>query len=346
MKTRKSNRKRHPQHDQIRASIHCWFRRPIDVAGLRAVVRHWGTYWDHGDVYPTGLLAADLPAFLTDLRRFYKNRELAQVVVDMAEINSALDAAFTNAGWARQIDTLFLAHTGVFPGGRLPDLVMQHVTEEDFNKCTSLPRLAFSELLKEEEAVPSSDSEEQLAATPRQPREFVAGPEPAKGTGDTGKLLRNHFVSGSLSPLSADQQQVANSNSRNRQSPELSCLSHDESVASVQLENEGREVQTRIAGDGKGLLAIADDEVVGMLWAYEKAQDIWVSRLAVREPFPHRTIAHALLKHRVALAYSSGYRSVIVNAQVNNVESLRFYRRLGFSDEVCRQRRYSVELPH
>ena len=71
----------HPQHEQIQQTIRGWFHEPMDAMGLYSVVRRWGTYWEHGDIYATALTVKELYRFLTDLAEYYPQRKDARIIL-------------------------------------------------------------------------------------------------------------------------------------------------------------------------------------------------------------------------------------------------------------------------
>ena len=54
----------HPQHERIRQAIYRWFHRPLYALDPSVAVGENGTYWNHGDAYPSQLKQSDVPAFL------------------------------------------------------------------------------------------------------------------------------------------------------------------------------------------------------------------------------------------------------------------------------------------
>ena len=176
-----------------------------------------------------------------------------------------LETALSDAGLEQEVDTIFLAHVGVFPGRQLPTgLTLAHVDK------AKLPRFVRTRLM----AFSDTDCE----------------------------------------PEHAD------------------------------IENEVSRLGAEMLGSGRGLLATVDGEPAGVLWSYEEAQDVWISLLGVRQPFREQGIAHALLRARTADAYSRGFRSVVINVNVDNRGALRLYRKLGFRDKVYHQWRYRKTL--
>ncbi|MEM7126074.1 MAG: GNAT family N-acetyltransferase [Chloroflexota bacterium] len=119
---------------------------------------------------------------------------------------------------------------------------------------------------------------------------------------------------------------------------------YDKEPNDDRLDKEVVRLRNAMTHNGCGLLASINDEAVGLLWCYEDLQDVWVSQLAVRQPFRQQGVAHALLKQRVASAYSAGFRSVVINVQANNDRAVQFLKRVGFCDEVVRQQRYRRRL--
>lgn len=138
-----------------------------------------------------------------------------------------------------------------------------------------------------------------------------------------------------------DQRKVDNGCGENRS---FYLAPNSSSHSELSIVDEVARRRIGMEGNERGLLAKVAGEPVGLLWSTEKAHDVWIHLLGVRKPFRRRGIAHALLKHRVGSAYSAGFRSVVINVRADNTYSLRLCRRLGFRDEVYRQRRYRLLL--
>lgn len=108
-------------------------------------------------------------------------------------------------------------------------------------------------------------------------------------------------------------------------------------------EQVAREISIRRAeaeGEGRFLLARLKGEPAAILGFYE-GEDRFIFQLATRTPFRGLGIARSLLCDSIADAYGEGRRSVLINADEEDWP-VRFYRALGFTDEVYWRRRYRL----
>ncbi|MSQ24065.1 MAG: GNAT family N-acetyltransferase [Chloroflexi bacterium] len=96
-----------------------------------------------------------------------------------------------------------------------------------------------------------------------------------------------------------------------------------------------------MAGEGRFLLARIDGETAATLGWYDGVSDRFVFMLATRAPFRRRGIARTLLVHTTREALAIGKDAVIINGAADGFP-VAFYRRFGFSDEVCRHFGYLV----
>jgi len=97
--------------------------------------------------------------------------------------------------------------------------------------------------------------------------------------------------------------------------------------------------RAEMAGEGRFLLARASAEPASIIGCYEAERDTIIFLLATRVPFRQRGIARWLLSHVVAEAQARGHRSVTISCDPEDTP-IRLYRRLSFTDEVHRRRRY------
>lgn len=99
--------------------------------------------------------------------------------------------------------------------------------------------------------------------------------------------------------------------------------------------------RAEMAGEGRFLLGRLHAEPAAIIGWYE-GMDRYIFILATRLPFRGRGIAKALLCHALSDAYARGCRSVIINADPEDVP-VQLYRRLGFTDEVYWRRCYRFD---
>jgi ribosomal protein S18 acetylase RimI-like enzyme len=116
--------------------------------------------------------------------------------------------------------------------------------------------------------------------------------------------------------------------------------SEDEPTAE-HLEQELAVRRRELASLGRFLIARVGDEPAAILGYYE-GDDRLIFNLATRTPFRMRGIAMHLLCGVVADSYDRGCRSVIINTDPRDTP-IRWYRRLGFTDEVYWRRSYRLE---
>ena len=96
-----------------------------------------------------------------------------------------------------------------------------------------------------------------------------------------------------------------------------------------------------LASIGRFLIARVGDEPAAILGYYD-GDDRLIFNLATRTPFRMKGIAMHLLCGVVADSYDQGCRSVIINTDPSDTP-IRWYRRLGFTDEVYWRRSYRLE---
>jgi hypothetical protein len=96
-----------------------------------------------------------------------------------------------------------------------------------------------------------------------------------------------------------------------------------------------------LASLGRFLVARVGDEPAAILGYYD-GDDRLIFNLATRKPFRMKGIAMHLLCGVVADSYDRGCRSVIINTDPSDTP-IRWYRRLGFTDEVYWRRSYRLE---
>lgn len=99
--------------------------------------------------------------------------------------------------------------------------------------------------------------------------------------------------------------------------------------------------QAEMAGGGRFLLGRLSAEPAAIIGWYE-GMDRYIFILATRMPFRRRGIAKALLCHALADGYGQGCRSVIINADPEDMP-VQLYRRLGFTDQVYWRRCYQFD---
>jgi len=96
-----------------------------------------------------------------------------------------------------------------------------------------------------------------------------------------------------------------------------------------------------LASLGRFLVARVGDEHAAILGYYD-GDDRLIFNLATRTPFRMKGIAMHLLSGVLADSYDRGCRSVIINTDPSDTP-IRWYRRLGFTDEVYWRRSYRFE---
>jgi GNAT superfamily N-acetyltransferase len=100
--------------------------------------------------------------------------------------------------------------------------------------------------------------------------------------------------------------------------------------------------RAEMAGEGRFSLArTTDGEPAAVIGCYEAAEDTIIFLLATRLPYRNRGIARWLLAHAIAEADARGHRSVTIGCDPDDTP-IQLYRRLGFTDEVHRNRRYDL----
>jgi GNAT superfamily N-acetyltransferase len=115
----------------------------------------------------------------------------------------------------------------------------------------------------------------------------------------------------------------------------------EDEPAVVDLEEELSVRRRELASLGRFLLARVGDEPAAILGYYE-GDDRLIFNLAARTPFRMKGIAMHLLSGVVADSYDRGCRSVIINTDPSDTP-IRWYRRLGFTDEVYWRRSYQLD---
>jgi len=109
----------------------------------------------------------------------------------------------------------------------------------------------------------------------------------------------------------------------------------------VDLEEELAIRRRELASIGRFLIARIGDVPAAVLGYYE-GDDRLIFNLATRTPFRMKGIAMHLLSGVIADSYDRGCRSVIINTDPSGTP-IRWYRRLGFTDEVYWRRGYRLE---
>jgi len=107
------------------------------------------------------------------------------------------------------------------------------------------------------------------------------------------------------------------------------------------LEQELAVRERELANIGRFLIARIGDEPAAILGYYD-GNDRLIFNLATRTPFRMRGIARHLLCEVVADSYDRGCSSVIINTDPSDTP-IKWYRRLGFTDEVYWRRKYVFE---
>ena len=96
--------------------------------------------------------------------------------------------------------------------------------------------------------------------------------------------------------------------------------------------------RSELASVGRFLIARVGDEPAAILGYYD-GNDRLIFNLATRVPFRNRAIAKHLLCRLLLESYDGGCRSVIINTNPDGTP-IRWYRGLGFTDEVYWSRSY------
>jgi ribosomal protein S18 acetylase RimI-like enzyme len=100
-------------------------------------------------------------------------------------------------------------------------------------------------------------------------------------------------------------------------------------------------IQDVEAGNG-GLVGRVDGDAAAIAGWYE-GTDRLIFHLATRVPYRNQGLAKSLLTHIVNESCESGCRSVSIFTDLNDTP-VAFYRRMGFTEEVYRQIRYTLTL--
>jgi ribosomal protein S18 acetylase RimI-like enzyme len=110
------------------------------------------------------------------------------------------------------------------------------------------------------------------------------------------------------------------------------------------IEHVDQELDVRgseLARMGRFLIAKMGDEPAAILGYYEGG-DRLIFNLATRTPFRMLGVARHLLCRVIADSYDHGCRSVVINTDPDDTP-IKWYRRLGFTDEVYWRRNYLFE---
>jgi ribosomal protein S18 acetylase RimI-like enzyme len=105
-----------------------------------------------------------------------------------------------------------------------------------------------------------------------------------------------------------------------------------------EVEKELAVRQSELASIGRFFIARVGDEPAAILGYYD-GSDRLIFNLATRTPFRMRGIARHLLCEVVANSYDQGCRSVVINTDPSDTP-IRWYRRVGFTDEVYWRHNY------
>jgi len=96
--------------------------------------------------------------------------------------------------------------------------------------------------------------------------------------------------------------------------------------------------QSELASMGRFLIARVRDEPAAILGYYD-GSDRLIFNLATRMPFRMGGLARHLLCQVVAESYEQGCSSVVINTDPSDTP-IKWYQRLGFTDEVYWRRNY------
>jgi ribosomal protein S18 acetylase RimI-like enzyme len=122
----------------------------------------------------------------------------------------------------------------------------------------------------------------------------------------------------------------------------LKGFANSEDAPSVEdVEKELAVRQSELASMGRFLIASVNDEPAAILGYYD-GSDRLIFNLATRTPFRMRGIARHLLCQVVADSYDQGCHSVVINTDPDDTP-VKWYRRLGFTDEVYWRRGYRFD---
>jgi ribosomal protein S18 acetylase RimI-like enzyme len=105
-----------------------------------------------------------------------------------------------------------------------------------------------------------------------------------------------------------------------------------------EVEKELAVRQSELASMGRFLIARVDDEPAAILGYYD-GRDRLIFSLATRMPFRMRGVARRLLCQVVAESYEQGCSSVVINTDPDDTP-IKWYQRIGFTDEVYWRRDY------
>ena len=115
----------------------------------------------------------------------------------------------------------------------------------------------------------------------------------------------------------------------------------EDASPSDDVEKELAVRQRELASIGRFLIARMGDEPSAILGYYD-GRDRLIFNLATRTPFRMKGIARHLRCQVVADSYDQGCRSVIINTDPDDTP-IRWYQRIGFTDEVYWRRNYMLQ---
>lgn len=109
--------------------------------------------------------------------------------------------------------------------------------------------------------------------------------------------------------------------------------SSEEGPAPAAIEAEIASRRAELNAGGAFLIARVGAEAAAII-GWHEGPDRYIFNLATRTPFRNQGLARQLLSHVLADTYKLGKRSILI-ATDPAASPVRFYRRLGFVDEIC-----------
>jgi len=99
-------------HDTIANLIRGWWHDPFEDMGYSAVIRHWGTYWNNGQVYVSDLPATQIDPFFDDLRVYFPDCVKPNLIhLDTEEDKARIGPGLIDAGCDGPAREIYLVHT-------------------------------------------------------------------------------------------------------------------------------------------------------------------------------------------------------------------------------------------
>jgi len=99
-------------HDTIANLIRGWWHDPFEDMGYSAVLRQWGTYWNNGQVYVSGLPVTQIDPFFDDLCVYFPDCAKPILIhLDTEEDKARIGPGLIDAGCDGPAREIYLVHT-------------------------------------------------------------------------------------------------------------------------------------------------------------------------------------------------------------------------------------------